>query len=181
MKEKIGFTGGVIAVIIIVAFSVYLSINDIHQNVMTWILWAFLDALITVSSIASGNKRPWLPAGYTVGSILVIIIILSRGEWHFGLIEAIATAGVFLAILIWKISGPKLAVIASTLAMTVAGIPAMYDAFLSPDPGSWWLWGGIALSCILSCYGAKGWTIEDRFFPCSSLIFNLSMLILVLR
>jgi hypothetical protein len=65
--------------------------------------------------------------------------------------------------------------------MTIAGIPTMYDAWTNPNPVSWWLWGGVAFSCILSCYGAKSWTIEERFFPSSSFVFNLTMLVLVLH
>lgn len=181
MKEKVGFTGGLIATIAIVAFGIYLAINDVHQNVITWILWTILDAFIMFSSIAAGNKRPWAPMGYTLGSILVTIIILTKGEWHWGLVETIALIGVTIATIFWVKAGPKSAVIASTLAMTIAGIPAIYDAWFQPDYGSWWLWGGVAFSCILTCYGAKAWTIEDRFFPCASFIFNIGMMILMLR
>lgn len=181
MKEKIGFSGGLIATIVIVSFGIYLSMNNVYQNIVTWILWTILDAMILFSSLAAGNKRPWLPAGYTLGSILVVVIIISKNVWSFGLVETMSVIGVIAAIIIWKRSGPKLAVIASTLGMIIAGIPGMYDAWLQPTPESWWLWAGVSLSCILTCFGAKAWTIEDRFLPCASFIFNLSMMIFVLR
>lgn len=181
MKEKIGLSGGLIATVVIVAFGIYLATNNVHQNIVTWILWTILDAMILLSSLAAGNKRPWLPAGYTLGSILVVVIILSRGEWSFGLVETLSVIGVIAAIIVWKKSGPKFAVIASTLGMTIAGIPGMYDSWIRPNPESWWLWAGVAFSCILSCYGAKAWTIEDRFLPCASFAFNCSMMVFVLR
>jgi hypothetical protein len=181
LKEKIGFSGGLIATIIIIVFGVYLYKHNVHQNVVTWILWAIMDMIILLSSIAAGNKRPWLPAGYTLGSILIIALILLRGEWQFGLVETLSSCGVIVTVIVWKRSGPKLAVIASTLGLTIAGIPGMYDAWLQPNRESWWLWGGVAFSCIFSCYGAKAWTIEDRFLPCASFIFNITMMILVLR
>lgn len=181
MKNKIGFLGGLMAAIIIATFGIYLAMNDVRQNVVTWIMWTILDVIILVTSLSAGNKRPWLPIGYTLGSILVTIIIITKGEWQWGLVETISVIGVMIALIIWKKSGPKFAVIASTLTLTIAGIPAMYDAWLYPDPASWWLWGGVALSCILTCYGARAWTIEDRFLPCASFIFNASMMIFVLR
>lgn len=181
MKQKIGFLGGLISTIVVVAFGIYLAVNDVHQNVVTWIMWTILDVIILLTSLAAGNKQPWLPAGYTLGSFLVTAIIISRGDWQWGIVETISIIGVLVAIIFWKKSGPRSAIVVSTLAMTVAGIPAMRDAWLAPDPGSWWLWGGVAFSCILSCYGAKAWTIEDRFMPCASLVFNITMMVFVLR
>ncbi|MEK7390809.1 MAG: hypothetical protein AAB635_01590 [Patescibacteria group bacterium] len=181
MKQKIGLIGGLISAVVIVAFAIYLATNSIPQNIASWIMWTILDTLILISCLAAGNKRPWLPAGYTLGAFLVTLILLTRGVWHWGTVETISAIGATAATACWWKLGPKSAIIASTLAMTLAGIPAMNDAWFRPDPASWWLWGGVAFSCALSCYGAKAWTIEERFFPCSSFIFNTTMTILVLR
>ncbi len=144
-------------------------------------MWTVMDVLILLSCIAAGNKRPWLPAGYVIGAFLVTLMLSLKGMWHWGLVETISAIGAGIAAICWWKLGPKSAVIACTLAMTIAGIPAMYDAWTNPNPASWWLWGGVSLSCVLSCYGAKAWTIEDRFLPCCSFVFNTTMMILVLR
>lgn len=181
MKQKIGLFGGIFSAITIIAFAIYLATNDVSQNIASWIMWTILDTLILLSSIAAGNKRPWLPAGFTLGALLVTIIIFSKGVWHWGTVETISAIGAGVATICWLKLGPKPAIIASTVAGTVAGIPSMYDAWVQPNPASWWLWGGVAFSCTLSCYGAKAWTIEERFLPCASFIFNIAMTVLVLR
>lgn len=177
MKQKIGFIGGLISAVTIVAFAIYLTTRNVPQNTASWIMWTILDVLIMLSCIAAGNKRPWLPAGFTLGASLVTIILLTRGVWHWGTVETISAIGAAVATICWWKLGPKSAVVASTFAMTIAGLPAMHDAWFQPNPASWWLWGGVSLSC----YGAKAWTIEDRFLPCASFMFNTSMMILVLR
>lgn len=181
MKEKIGFIGGLISAGVVVVFAVRLATHSIPQSAATWVMWAILDALMLKNCIVAGNKRPWLPGGWTLGACLVALMLLARGEWSWGTIETTSAVGVAISLFCsWKLE-PKSAIIASVFAMTIAGIPAIHDAWFHPNPVSWWLWGGTAFSCTLSCYGAKAWTIEDRFIPCASFIFNTAMTILVLR
>lgn len=180
MKQKIGFIGGLICAFTIVAFAVHLTIYDVPQNVASWTMWAVLDALMVCSAIAAGNKRPWLPAGFFLGALFVTIILLTKGVWQWRTIETISAIGTAIASLCWWKMGAKVGVVASTLAMTIAGIPAMHDAWVQPDPSGWWLWGGVAFSCSLSIYSGA-WKIEHQFLPCTSIVFNTVMLVLVLR
>ncbi|MFO0718847.1 MAG: hypothetical protein U0522_02380 [Candidatus Paceibacterota bacterium] len=181
LKKRIGLIGGLISTIVIVAFAVYLMVHDLPQNTASWIMWTVLDALILVGCVAAGNKRPWLPAGFTLGALLVTIILLGKGTWHWGLVEMISAIGMAVAVICWWRSGPKLAIVACMTAMTIAAFPAMYDAWLKPNSESWWLWAGVAFSCVLSCYGAKKWTIEERLIPCGCFVLNTTMTVLVLR
>ncbi len=181
MKQKIGFAGGMISAITIVGFAFFLMAHDVHQNTASWILWTILDVLMLVTCIAAGNKRPWLPAGFVLGASLVTIVLLTKGVWHWGTVETISAVGSGVAIICWLSFGPKSAVVACMAAMTIAAIPAMYDAWFQPNPASWWLWGGVAFSSVLSCYGAKKWTIEERLLPCGCFVLNTTMTILVLR
>jgi len=181
VKKKIGFLGGLISAVAIVAFAVYLMIHDVEQNVASWIMWTILDVLVVASCVSAGNKRPWLPIGFTIGALLVTIILLTKGIWHWGIVETISAAGATVAAICWWKLGPKAAIVACLSAMLIATIPAAYDAWLHPNPASWWLWATVAFSCILSCYGAKAWTIEDRLIPCGCIVLNTAMLILVLQ
>ncbi len=181
LKKRVGFVGGVMSAAVIVAFAVYLLAHDVPQNVASWVMWTVLDVLVLAGCIAAGNKRPWLPAGFTLGALLVTIILLGKGTWHWGFVETISGVGTTVAVICWWSLGPKSAIVACLAAMVIAAVPAMYDAWLDPHPASWWLWGGVAFSCALSCYGAKGWTIEDRLIPCGCFVLNTTMTILVLR
>ena len=59
MKQKIGFVGGLISAVTIIAFAIYLTTNNVPQNAASWIMWTILDVLIMLSCFAAGNKRPW--------------------------------------------------------------------------------------------------------------------------
>lgn len=179
-KEIIGLVGGIISTLVIVAFAIFLAFKDVPQNIVSWIMWTILDALLTVSSYKAGNKRPWLPAGFTIGALLVTIILLTKGVWGWGLAETLSALGIIVALMCWRKLGPKYAVVAVTAAMTLAGIPTLHYAYLNPMADSWWLWGGVSFSCVLTWYGAKGWTIQDRLLPCSSFVFNTAMMVVVL-
>ena len=181
MKQKIGFAGGLISAMVTVAFAVYLAMHDIRQNVVSWMMWTVLDCIILTNCLTAGNRRPWLPAGFVLSAFLVTIILLMKGVWRWDTIETISAIGIAVSLVCWWKLGAKPAIVASTIATVIAGIPAMHDAWVLPEPSSWWLWSGIAFGCVLSIYGAKKWSIEDRLFPCSTFVFGVIMTILVLR
>ena len=181
MKQKIGFIGGLISASVIVAFAVYLVTHNIPQNVVSWIMWAVLDSIILIGCFAAGNKQPWIPAGFVLGACLVTIILLMKGVWRWDTIETISAIGIAIALVCWWKLGAKFAIVASTIATVIAGIPAMHDAWLQPNHASWWLWSGITFGCTFSLYGVKKWSIEDHLFPCSTFVFGVIMTILVLR
>ena len=183
MKAKLNNISGAIATLALIAFGGALVVQGIQQNLATWIMWVVMDILITASMLFAGSKGSWkLPAGYTVGAAIVAGALVYRGAtWYFGGLEVFSAAAAAFCIWIWIVSGPKVAVVSSTLAMTFAGLPALWNAWVSPDPRSWWLWGIIGISCFLSTVAGRAWTIEERFFPACSLSYQTIMLYLVLR
>ncbi len=181
MKQKIGFIGSLISASVIVAFAIHLARHDIPQNVVSWMMWTVLDCIILINCFVAGNKRPWLPAGFVLGAFLVTIILIMKGSWRWDTIETISAIGIVIALACWWKLGPRSAIIASTLATVIAGIPAMHDAWVLPEPTSWWLWSGIAFGSALSCWGAKKWSVEDRLFPSTCFVFGIIMTIFVSR
>lgn len=176
------WAGGILIMITLAAFGFKLFQSPIPQNLTTWVAWAILNALLLQASISAGNRQSWvLSAGATLGVVFVTLMLLSSGEWHWGIVETICVIGAIAATIIWKKRGPKRGVIAIVIAMNVAGLPNMYDTYLAPNPESWWLWTGLTLACLLSGIGAEKWTIQDRLFPVVNFFFNLAMLILVFR
>ncbi|NQV88308.1 MAG: hypothetical protein HQ402_01990 [Parcubacteria group bacterium] len=180
-KTLCGIVGAIIPAVTIIAFALHLLMKEIQLNVVSWILWTILDIVLVITAIAAGNKRPWLPIGYTFGAAFVTIILWSRGLWEFGFAEGISVLGVVAALVVWRFVGAKGAIITASIAMTIAALPQAYDFWITPNPSTWWLWAFVAIGCFLSIVGARSWTIEDRFFPVASGLFNLSMTILVLR
>jgi len=180
-KENLQTIGGVLSFLSILSFAVMLTVEDVPQNIVTWILWFLLDVVVMLSIIASGNKRPWLAMSFVFGAFSVSLILISKGMWKWGLVETLAVSGCVFSLIVWKAIGPKAAIIASTMAMLIAGLPATYDAWMFPNPASWWLWTGVAFGGLLNIFGAKGWTIQDSFLPIGSFLYNILMTVLVLR
>jgi hypothetical protein len=181
MKKQLSLAGGLLFAATTIAFAVTLLMRDIPQNIASWTTWTVLDILVVASTVAAGNKRPWLQICMTVADSLIVFIIIKKGIWHWDAVETISTCGATLALYFWWKFGPKSAVVATTIAVVIAGIPTVHDAWLKPALASWWMWAGTSVACLLSTVGAKAWTIEDRLFPIVCLIFNLIMFILVIR
>ena len=180
-KALCGIIGGIIPAVTVIAFALHLLMKEIPLNVVSWILWTILDVVLVITAIAAGNKRPWLPLGYTFGAALVTIILWNRGLWEFGFAEGISILGVVTALVVWCFVSARGAIIIASIAKIIAALPQAYDFWITPNPSTWWLWSFVAVGCFLSIIGARSWTIEDRFFPVASGLFNLSMVILVLR
>ena len=181
MKKKLGIAGAVISFCAIIAFAIELTIKDIPQNTVTWILWTLLDGILLVASLKAGNKRPWLPAGFTASAFLVTAVLLWKGVWQWGMVETVSVVGVGLSLLLWKKLGPKWAIIMGVAAMNIAGWPAIYDAYINPNPLSWWMWFSVGIAAILTSIAAEKWSIEDRLFPVEAIFFNMIMFSLVIQ
>jgi len=181
-RKSLATVGGLMASLTIIAFGLSLLSSNVEQNVVTWIMWAILDVLLLLSSIAAGSKGAWLlPAGYTLGATTTAVVLLRRGVWVWGTIETLCAVGVLASVVVWRSVGPKWAIVALTIAMTIAGVPEAHHEYLNPQPASWWLWAIVALSCVLTGFATKEWSIKERFFPIASFCWNAFMTILVLR
>ena len=185
MKENLQKLGGLISAVALLVFAVILVANDIKLNIASWMLWTCLDVLILKASLDANRKAkngnwPWLPTGWVVGAATVTLILLFRGNWQWTYVETLTATVVAIATIVWKVSGPKAAVVALTIAMTVAGIPSVNVAWHNHDTSGWWMWASIVLSCLFTLAGTKSWTVEERFLPTASMIFNGLMTVLVL-
>lgn len=175
MKEKMDFVGGFFSIAFTVAFAMYLVNINVPQSIASWTMWALLDIFVFVTSFSAGNKRAWLPLGFAFGAILVICILFSKSGWKWGFVETVSAVGSGIALVVWRKLGPRSAIVAIVVAMVISSIPAVRDAWGQINSEGWWYWAGISFCSVLSCYGAKAWTIEDRLFPVASFVFNLGM------
>jgi len=105
----------------------------------------------------------------------VICILFSKSGWKWGFVETVSAVGSGIALVVWRKLGPRSAIVAIVVAMVISSIPAVRDAWGQINSEGWWYWAGISFCSVLSCYGAKAWTIEDRLFPVASFVFNLGM------
>ena len=181
MKHKLAIASGLLGFAANAAFGVALFFLRIPQNLASWMMWTGLNGLVFFTMRAAGNKRAWLPFGYTLSSCLVTIALIRNGAWHWGMWESASVVGVIITLLVWRKIDVRYAVIMATLASSMAGIPAVRDAWLHPNPASWWLWSTCSFAALIGAIGAEKWSVKDRFYPIGSFLFNALMFILVIR
>lgn len=151
------------------------------QNLLTWILWGSLEIIMTAAIIAQkGNFL--LPAAYFIGTVITICLICRAQEkirltWFEYLVAALVAG----CMLVWYTSGSKVATVAGTFAMLVAGIPQLIDVWRRPQEMPL-LTALLYLSAnSLSSAGGKDWSIEERFYPTCVAFYSIATIIFILR
>lgn len=151
------------------------------QNLLTWILWGMLDAIASGTIIVqSGNFV--LAAAFAIGSLLTAVVIAhSDRKFLWTWFETMVTLLVTTCLLVWYVSGSRVATIASTTALFVAGIPQLKDAWRRPEEVPTLPYAVWAVADILSLAGGKTWSIEERLYPLSALIICFAIAAVSLR
>jgi hypothetical protein len=147
------------------------------QNLLTWILWGTLDAIITASIIKQdGNYL--LPMIYTVGSTITgYLIWKSQGEMVWKRFHTLITILAVASMVIWYFSGVQNATIASSLAMMIGGIPQLEDAWEKPEDMPLIEYAFFTLANFLSMMGGKSWAIEEWFYAFTATVFCFVMVV----
>lgn len=145
------------------------------QSFAMWALWAVLDTTMTISLIVQGGNY-LLTAGFSIGSIVLALILLAKGRATWSGFETLILSLVVICLAVWKLSGPKMATVATTAAILIAGIPGAIELWRHPEPVIGRLWGGYTVANLLALFGGHAWTIEERLAPA---IFTLQTLLMV--
>ena len=139
--------------------------GEVTQNLLTWVLWGVLDLLIAIEIIfEKGNFL--LALTYAVGSFIISIFIFRtkhKVEWTW--FETMVIFLVTVCIVIWCFSGTKNAILASTIAMFISGMPQLVDAYKKPHEMPIVAYVGYLAANCFSVAGGKNWSVEERFYP----------------
>ena len=155
--------------------------GEAKQDVRTWELWCTLDASVAATIIVQGGNF-FLPVVYTIGGLISVFLIWKFGNkatWTW--FETIISSLSIVSMVIWYLSGSKVATIASTTAMLIAGIPQLIDAWKKPQDMPILAYSSYFIANCLSTAGGKSWVIEERFYPASAAIFCFLIAALALR
>ena len=141
-----------------------------------WALWALLDTTATVSlMLQRGNYL--LTLGFSIGSILLSLMLLHYGRFTWGRCEWMVLLMVLLCLLVWADAGPCGATIATTLAILFAGVPGLVELWCHPDPAAARVWAGFVVANLLALLGGENWSVAERFPPAA---FTMQALVMVL-
>ena len=147
--------------------------GSVKQNLLTWALWSTLDAVIAGTIIVQKGSF-LLPVVYALGgSMTVFFIARSRSKARWTWFESMVSFLVLASMVIWYVSGSKVATVASTVAMLIAGIPQIADAWKKPKDMPLMAYSSYFVANCLSTAGGKNWSIEERFYPVSAGAFCL--------
>ncbi len=144
--------------------------GDADQNLFTWALWAALDGIVAAAIMSKGGSF-LLPAIYAVGSSGTTFFILRSGKKSsWTMIETLVIFLVLASMTIWYLYGGKVATIAGTIAMVIASIPQLVDAWKKPKEMPILVFTSYLVANSLVTAGGKSWSIEERFYPVSAVL-----------
>lgn len=145
--------------------------DEVKQNLLTWVLWGALDAVVAATIIVQGGNF-LLPVVYAIGSLVTAYFIWkSRNKTTWTWFETMVALLTIASMIIWYLSGGKMATIVSTTAMLIAGGPQLIDAWKKPTEMPILAYSSFFVANCLSTAGGKSWAIEERFYPASAAIF----------
>lgn len=173
--------GSVVAILTYFPFWKAIRTGKVEQNLLTWALWGTLDLVVTAIIIVQGGSF-LLPIAYTIGaSITVIFIAKSKGKTSWTWFESLVTSLVVVSMVIWYLCGSKVATVASTIAMLIAGVPQLIDAWKKPRSMPLLAFSAYLLANILSTAGGIDWSIKERFYPASAAAYCFLIVLLSAR
>jgi hypothetical protein len=159
------WTGSILALLTYFPLWAQIKRKSVKQNLLTWALWAVLDIIVMASIIVQkGNFL--LPVAYTIGSTVTVFVIFKSGDkssWSW--FETLITTLVIICVAVWYTSGSKAATVASAMAMVVASVPQIIDAWKNPLDMPVLVYFSCFIANCLSIAGGKNWSIEERFYP----------------
>ncbi len=143
--------------------------GGVVQNFTSWILWAILDIILAAAVISQGGNWPFIVT-YILGCLTVASVVYKTSIIKWTWYEYSVTFLVILCMMVWAVSGAKIATIAGTIAVIIAGIPQLIDVWRKPEKNSIFIYCGFFIGNIFSTAAGKDWSIEERFYPVSMVI-----------
>lgn len=173
--------GSVIAILTYFPLWKQIGSGKADQNFLTWALWGILDAVVAATIIVQvGNFL--LPLVYAIGGLVTATFIFrSRNKTSWTWFETLVAFLTIASMVIWYFSGGKIATVASTTAMAIAGAPQFVDAWKKPRAMPLLAYFSFFIANCFSTVGGKSWTIEERFYPAVCVIICFLLVVLSAR
>ena len=163
--------GSILAMLTYFPFWKQIRTGKVKQNIFSWVLWGALDAVASATIIVQkGNFL--LPLVYAVGSLLTVFFLVkadNKARWTW--FETLVATLVVASMVIWYLSGDKVATVASTMAMLISGIPQLVDAWKKPHEMPFLAYCSYFVANCLTTAGGANWSIKERFYPVAAAIF----------
>jgi len=175
IHDALKLAGGVGALALFVPMAVeMIKDGGAGQSFATWFLWAVLDTILTIS-IFERRGNFLLPMGFAVGGVALTVLLLLKGRFAWNRLDSMILTLVLGCLLCWKLGGPTVAIVATTLSICLAGIPGLVELWRNPQRKVGNIWGWYVLANGLAFLGGTAMTVEERFAPAMFAAFSLLM------
>lgn len=177
IHEILKIAGGVSALLLFIpmAFQI-LRDNGAGQNFATWILWAAMDSILAASTIIRHGNY-FLPLGFAIGGVAMTILLLAKGRVAWVRLDTVILILVIGCLVAWYLGGARTAIVASTLATSIATIPGLIELWKNPQPTVANIWGAYVISNGLAFFGGTANSIEERFTPAIFTVLSFAMFV----
>ena len=155
--------------------------TGVEQNFATWMLWAMLDTIATISTILEHGKNFWLQGGFVLGSVVVTILLIKRKQTKWTIYETVVSFLVFCCLVFWYLKGNDAGIIASVVATCIAGIPQLFLTYKKPATTPTLTYLLFSLGGFISFIGGTAWTVEERLFSGETAVSCLIIVLLSMR
>jgi hypothetical protein len=172
--------GGLIGLVAFLLLIIKLLRSTTEQSFAAFLLWALLDTIATVTTIIEGGNH-WLALSNAVGSFAITFILLAKRQVLWTWVESMTTTLVIICLVVWYMLGEQAGIVASSLANLIAGIPQMVDTYKKPQSTPSLPYAVFLIGNVVSLIAGSAWTIEERFYQCTSVVLTLVILAFSLR
>src|SRR3989344_1949983 len=172
----------------LLAFLTYFSLwkqirsdeDEVEQNFLTWFLWGILDLIIAIALIIQGGNF-LLVSVYAAGGLVSAFFIWRINGFSWTWFDLFVVFLVFVSMVIWYHSGEWMATIVSTIAMLIASIPQLVDAWKKPENMPLVAYFSYFVANVLTTAGGQDWSVKERFYPVSAGAFCFLIAVMAAR
>ncbi|MEJ1238587.1 hypothetical protein WBG78_10670 [Chryseolinea sp. T2] len=159
----------------IVGFCAYIPLTiailrgTARQSFAAFFLWGLLDAIAMISAILQ-NGNYWLAASNVAGAFFIAALLLYKKQFEWSPTETLTCLLVIVCLIIWYTSGNTGAIVASSVAVVMAGIPQMAHTMRQPQHTPvrvYLIW--ISANTI-SLFSARAWSIDEAFYAICGIV-----------
>ena len=146
----------------------------------SFFIWGIINGIIASASYVQGGNYV-LVSVYTVTSFLTagVVLLKSGCSWSTSNTKVLLCA--VGSMVIWYFSGPWWAMVASTTALMLAGIPQLEKIDQDPDSQKWWPWASFALANFCSIWAKEEWSVPQRLYPTCTFLFSVLLVRNIIR
>lgn len=164
--------GALVAVGMYVPLTVQVWTKKLEQNFATYLLWGLLDAVAAGSLMLEGGNF-LLPLVYVLLCVGVLVAILRTRTFKWSWRESATSVLVVISIIVWLSVSNEMATIVSTIALTIASGPQLYDFWKKPQNAPVLTYIGFTVANALSTMAGTDWSIQERLYPVSCTIMTV--------